>query len=116
MHMRPLTHDTTTKGESTKPASSANVEGEYTKAAERSKKAVETKISPAEQKELSQKEREAIEDLARSAVLTKSMTPKAKAKGVVIQEGVSKSVPKRKEVDQESAKRKGKEILIETKT
>ena len=39
------------------------------------------------QAQLSQKEREAIEALARStAVHTKPSTPKAKAKGVVIQE------------------------------
>jgi hypothetical protein len=79
MHMRPPTHVATTKGENIR----ANVEGEFTK------EAVETEA--AEQAQLSQKEKEAVEALARStavhtAVHTKPSTPKAKAKGVVIQE------------------------------
>ena len=109
MHMRPPTHVATTKGESTKPVSATNVEGENSKAAKSSKKAVEAEIPPAEQQELSQKERDAIEALAKATI---SLAPKVKAKGVVIQEGVSKA----KKVDQDAAKRKGKEILIETES
>ena len=97
MKMRPPSHVATTKGESTKPISAANVEGECTKIAETQKTVVPPAqtTTAAEQEELSQKERKGIEALARSAVLPKPITPKAKAKGVVIQEGASKP----KEVD-----------------
>ena len=71
MHVSPPSHVATTKGES-------NVERETRKEAESSKKAA------AEHEKLNEREREAVESLARSAVLTKSTTPKAKAKGVKI--------------------------------
>ena len=89
MHMSPPSHVATTKGES-------NVERETRKEDQSSKKAA------AEHEQLSQRKREAVEALARSVVLTKSTTPKskAKAKGVVIQKGVSKS----KEAVQETSK------------
>ena len=69
---------------STQPVGAAK--GETTKEAEGSKKAAETVVPPtktaAEQEQLTQKEREAVEALARStAGHTKPRTPKTKDKG-----------------------------------
>ena len=75
MHMRPPTHDATTKGENVR---ATNVEGQSRRAAETV--AQTSTVQPSS--ELSQKEKDAVEALAK---VTISTAPKAKAKGFVIQ-------------------------------